>query len=729
MAINEERLNFLCKKLGILLSFFDYESGRTHLTDIKTKQVICRGLGYPAQSDEAVEKSIRQFEENTWQQIVEPALTVYEEELHPLIFDMSVLKSWEHTCIAFELLKEDGSSDKGSFWFHDMPYIEEKEIQENCLQKRRIYLFLSAPLGYHKMRFSLPENKTVEMNLLVVPKACYQPQETPENKYIYGFPVQLYALRSKTNLGIGDFNDLKQLADVAHTLQAGLIGINPLSALFEDAPQDASPYSASSRLFINPLYIDVFSIPELQTAPEIQSYIKSPEFQKKVALLRKTKKVNYPEAAALKFDVLNRLYNHFKTIADPKRQHAFKKFCKKAGDSLDCFATYQALRYVFSAQKKPLYWRHWDKAYQNPKSAEVKAFQKSNADLINAVKYRQFIAFEQYDAAAAYIQKRHLPFGLYTDMPVGVCENSAEVWSKQELFIKGVSVGAPPDAFNRKGQDWGLAAFHPFNLAKTGFAAYKDVVRQMMRSAGAVRIDHAFGLERLFLRVKNASGAYLTYPYKTLIGIVALESVKACCTVIAEDLGTAPAGFSEKMVSAEAYSFKILRFYRQNDTFLPPKSFPYYSLIASGTHDMPSLSAYFKGLDLALAKQLGTVTEKQYKMHRRERLEEKKAFINAFCRAHYAISQKIGKITIESKKTPAWFIENIYRYLNDSGSRIVMVRLEDVFEQDEQVNMPGTCFEYPNWRHKLPVMTEDFMKDRRLIKIVDLFMEKRRRKK
>ncbi len=724
MAFNEEKLNELSEKLGIYLSFTDDGTHKTYQADRKSKQVICAGLGYSAHSDKAVEKSLIKLENQFWLNGVEATHTVYLEEIKPLVFEMALPKKFEHNCIDFEFHKEDNTVDKGSFWFHDMPFLTEKEINGVCYQKRRVYLFLNADYGYHQMHFILPDQQVIKMYVFVVPRTCYQPTETPENKYVYGFPVQLYALKSRKNFGIGDFGDLRYLAAIGKKLHTGLIGINPLSALFEDMPQDASPYSSSSRLFLNPLYIDITNVEELKSHEALQKKLNTKTFQQKLETLRNTKEVNYQEVAKIKYSLLNQLYRHFIETKPAKRYEAFQKFCKEQGEELENFSVFQAIRYIFGKENKSLYWRSWAKDFQDPSSTAILQFKNKYADLVKAIKYRQFLAFEQYDAVVK-IMKHQLPIGLYTDMPVGVCENSAEVWAHQDLFIEGVSAGAPPDAFNRKGQDWGLAAFHPIALKQTGFSAYRKVIRQMMHGAGAVRIDHAFGLERLYLRVKNGAGAYLKYPFKTLMGIVALESLRAKCLVIAEDLGTAPCGFSDKMTSAAAYSFKILHFHRQGDSFQAPNCFPHYSLIASGTHDMPSYSSFYKGLDLALSKRLKTVTTAQYNLHRKERLSDKKAFINAFQRAGYPMPDESIKIAVNADETPPWFIENTYRYLNDCDSRLLMVRLEDVFNQDEQTNVPGTCFEYPNWRYKLPVLTEDFLTDERLKKIIKIIEKKR----
>ena len=361
MSFNDEKLNELAEKLGIYLSFTDFGTQKTYYADRKSKQVICAGLGYPAHSDKAVEKSLIKLENQFWLNAVEATQTVYKEEIKPFVFEMALPKKFEHHCLEFEFYKEDNTVDKGSFWFHDMPFLAEKEIDGICYQKRRVYLFLNADYGYHQMNFILPDQKEIKMHLFVVPSACYQTPETPENKYVYGFPVQLYALRSHKNFGIGDFGDLRYLTDTAKKLHASLIGINPLSALFEDMPQDASPYSASSRLFLNPLYIDIMNVDELKSLQALQKKINTKAFQQKLQALRNTKEVNYQEVAEIKYSLLNQLYRHFNATKPAKRYSAFQKFCKEQGEELENFAVFQAIRFVFGKKNKSVYWRSWEK--------------------------------------------------------------------------------------------------------------------------------------------------------------------------------------------------------------------------------------------------------------------------------------------------------------------------------------------------------------------------------
>lgn len=726
MVYQIELLNQLSEKLGILESFTDPCTGTVYFADKKSKQKICESLGYKAQTNTDLKQSLYLLEKHQWQEVVSPTVTVYPHEIHPFVFEMVLSTEYANSQISFTLQFEDGTKNNGSFWFGDMPLIQEKEIEGCCYQKRRVYLFLDATLGYHQLYFHLSEENTVLMNLIVAPEKCFMP-ETGKNNRVFGFPVQLYALKSRKNWGIGDFTDLSDMAFIGKKLGASLIGVNPLNALFADTPNDASPYCASSRLFLNPLYIDITSVPESKTSQKYQELFN----QETLSELQNNPLVQYDKVASLKYYFLKVLHEEFKIRnfdkkkkAITKRGRDFVSFQRQKGRDLICFATYQVIRNHFLKQGKSALWWEWGEEYITPDTPAVCQFQKEYQDEIELIMYQQFLADEQFKTVHKAYRKSKMLIGLYTDFPVGVGNNSAEVWTEQSLYLSGVTAGAPPDMFNKKGQDWSLAPFNPIQLAKTGFAGYRKIIQYAMNGAGAIRIDHAFGLERLYLRVQEATGAYLKYPYKTLMGIVALESLRNKCVVIAEDLGTPPEGFCDKMVQSGALSFKIAHYQRYSQTYLEPQYYNWQTLIATGTHDMPSYTAFWKGIDLELARQMKTITSDQYKQHKINRADERLAYVETFYRQSLPMPTRTD-LKYTPKIVPEWFIENVYRYLSQSNSFLLLVRLEDLLGQDEQINLPGTYLEYPNWRYKIPEMIENLTQNKAVVRICRAISENR----
>jgi 4-alpha-glucanotransferase len=408
-----------------------------------------------------------------------------------------------------------------------------------------------------------------------------------------------------------------------------------------------------------------------------------------------------------------------KLMPKTARGKAFFEFCDERGGALMLFATFQVLHSYFMAQGKSSNWQDWPKEYHSATSNAVKKFQKEYQESILYIKYQQFVAYEQYDEMAGICKRQNLFVGLYTDLPVGVGGNSADVWADKESYVPGVSVGAPPDMFNEKGQDWSLAAFHPIRLKQNKYAPFIAVLKSIMLGAGAMRLDHAFSLMRLFIQVKGASGAYLSYPFADLAGILALESVRHKCMIICEDLGTPPPHFYDLMRAYKTFSFRLFRYQRNGDNFTPPGEYDRQSLVTPGTHDMPTYSAFWKGLDLDLFRELKIIPPQKYENDRAARDGERYAFIRAFS------LQGLDTTPQEGAVMPTWFIPNTYAYLARSNSAVVLVRLEDIFEQDEQVNVPGTFMEYPNWRYKVPVEIENMQADERFAAISKIMKKER----
>ncbi len=725
-------LNELCYKIGVWHSFIDRGQNKEYIADKKSKQVICKALGYPAGNAEQIKRSLRKFELNKVQTFVSYTKVVQEWELHPLSLDFYIPKREENATVSWILTTEDGTVQSGSFAIAETALNEELEVYGKQYQRRTVSLQLNAPTGYHHLAFESADFISVsnrQMRLIVVPVSCYMPEIFQHGRRVYGFPLQLYALKSEHNWGMGDFSDLSKMATIAEELGASLVGINPITALFADAPEDASPYCATSRIFLNPLYIDTETVPESSECPAYKAFKETPDFQKTLAKSRGCHKVLYTDVAKLKYKTIRILFEFFKKIHLSKtttaRGKAFLNFCENHEPFLTNFATFQALREQAIRQKKSLCWWKWERGFKNPQDTKIKAFQTKHADDILFIKYQQFLAFEQYGHVANVYQKSDLPIGLYTDLPVGVGENSAEVWSNQTAFMRDVTAGAPPDAFNKKGQDWSLAPFHPFGLRQLGYEPFVRVVRSAMAGAGAVRIDHAFGLMRLFLRVKGGSGAYISYSFKDMMGIVALESHRNQCLVIAEDLGTAPDGFHEEMLKSAALSFKILHFEKCWDGLRMPQDYEHRSLIASGTHDLPSYTAFWKGLDLELGKEMKTLSLVQYRAHKKGRVVERQQFVSAFKKLGLPLSDAAD--TYETHTVPEWFIDNVYRFLAKTNSMVLLVRLEDLVAQDEQVNLPGTYMEYPNWRYKLPVAVESLEQNENVARVCEMLKQERPR--
>lgn len=741
-------LDDLCQKLGIQLTYTDTCKGVEQKTDTKSKKAICKSMGYPADTKNDVLKSLSKLRLEEFQNFVPFTRVVQEWELKPFTVELVVPQAHENSVLSWVLTTQDGTSSSGQINLIESDLLDTQIVAGKKYQKRRVRFILDTPIGYHSLSFLIDGKKPQSNNqtkLIVVPQKCFMHDELQYGRRIWGFPVQLYAINSTHNWGIGDFTDLNNLIPVAEKFGASLIGINPINALFSDDPKDASPYYSSSRIFLNPLYIDLDAAPEAAECLPYTHYKNSPRFIEIFKYAKSSDMVEYPYVAEMKYTALGFLFDTFKAVHlnekyEPltARGEAFKEFCDYFGEKLTNFATFQTMRNVRVANGKSQgCWWEWEKGYQTPKSEKIAAFQQKYQDSIMFIKYQQFLAFEQYQTIGDEYGKSAMQIGLYTDLPVGVGKNSAEVWSNQDVFLPELNVGAPPDSFNKKGQDWSLAGFNPKTLSKTGYDLFIRIIRAVMNKAGAVRIDHAFGLQRLFLRPDKGAGAYLTYPFKDMMGIIALESHRQKCMVIAEDLGTAPYGFSAQLRESNVLSFGIFHWNRNENGLIPPSDYPHNYLIASGTHDLPTYTALWKGADLALSKKMKLINTEQYKNHLLNRKTERYQFLTAFISQGMSVPgceriegsedakcQNMSEL-MSGEKVPSWFIPNTYAYLARTNAMILLVRIEDIVEQEEQINLPGTYLQYPNWRYKLPVLLEGLSTDERMINVCQVINKER----
>jgi 4-alpha-glucanotransferase len=509
----------------------------------------------------------------------------------------------------------------------------------------------------------------------------------------WALAVQLYSLRSERNFGIGDFGDLKRLVAVAAGEGAGAIALNPLHALFPDRAQDCSPYAPNSRLFLNILYIDVGALPE---------FVDDGGFSKPAAVLRASALVDYPGVAALKREALQRAYNNFGK-ADRARREDFEKFRAEHSEALLRFACFEALRAKFPGKA----WRDWPAPWNSPDRAALEKFRTDNRAAVEFHEYCQWNADRQLGDCAKAARDAGMGVGLYIDLAVGIDPNGADAWSRQNSVLNGVTVGAPPDEFNPAGQDWGLAPFNPQALAEND-TAMRELLRAVMRHAGAIRIDHVLGLNRIFMIPRGMGakdGAYVRFPFEALLRVVAEESNKARCVVIGEDLGTVPDGFRDTLARYGIWVYRVMLFEREQDgRFRPPQSYPAEALATFGTHDMATVPGWMSGHDLEVKAKLGIDPGESAEARQKSR-----DALRGFIAEHGGErGDDVAAIASLLAKTP---------------SRLVAVSIEDVLGVADQVNIPGTVDQHPNWRRKLPVAVDQLTGNTELRKIGAVFAQ------
>jgi len=537
------------------------------------------------------------------------------------------------------------------------------------------------PNGIFQLRVTLarPGDERTETACLVVCRdRAYQGGETAPGR-MWALAVQLYGVRSPRNWGCGDFSDLAALVDLAADVGAAGVGLNPLHALFEDRAADASPYAPNSRLFLNPLYIDVDAVPEF---PGLQAA----GLEEEVERLRRRDIVDYDGVAKAKTRALNVAYEAFLRQGSIERRQAFDRFRHASGPTLVRFGCFEWLRRKFGHP-----WWEWPQAWRRVDDEKLAALRQSEAISIGLFEFVQWLAHEQLDRCRARASERRLPLGLYLDIAVGVRSDGFDAWCDQDAILAGMAVGAPPDALNTAGQNWGLAGFNPAGLEERLFEPFRRMLKASMRYAGAIRLDHVLGLKRLYLvphGVRASQGTYVRFPFEAMLAVAALSSQKYRCVVVGEDLGTIPENFRETLADWGIWTYQVMMFERSGaGVFFPPQSYRQNALVSFGTHDIATFAGWRDHHDLAVKQALG--------MDPGETGEQRHGALDA-------LRQALQQHGLETADFAA-----VARYLADTPSRLLVISVEDVLGVRDQVNLPGTTNEHPNWRRRLPVSLQD----------------------
>ncbi|WP_152047260.1 4-alpha-glucanotransferase [Aureimonas psammosilenae] len=534
-------------------------------------------------------------------------------------------------------------------------------------------------------------------------KCCALPEDLFSRK-VWGTTCQLYSLRSKRSLGLGDFEDLARFAEVAGEAGAAFVGVNPLHALFFSDGGRFGPYSPSTRRFLNPVYI---AVDRLKGGSEAIEKAKGESALEALG----GELVDYPTATRLKHRLLHGLFDARKE--EIRGESSFERFVAGNGDPLHDFALFEAISAKMVAEGHHAGWHSWPRDWQDRHSATVTAFEEEAADEVLFHLWLQYIA----DAQLAEAQKRAkgagMRIGLYLDLAVGVSPDGAETWADPELTVASARVGSPPDMFNSNGQDWGLAPLSPAALAKRDYQPLGASFDALTRNAGAVRIDHAMGLARLWWIAEghpSSEGGYVRYPLGRMVDTIAAVSNDNGCIVIGEDLGTVPPGFRHTMSEAGVLSYRVLYFERRSGEFLEPAAYPDLSLACVSTHDLPTLKGWWDGADIELREEMGTQSAERSAEGRAERARDRRALVMALKEAT-VLPERYERVASGEDPLPDRFDQDladaVHRFVARTSSVLVAIQIEDMIGSERQPNLPGTTDQYPNWRIRLPVSLED----------------------
>ena len=705
-------IQLLADEKGIARTYLDATNKLVYISEESRKSLL-EILGYPVNDDRALQKILDKEELEDFSNILDPVTVLTDEDEHQfLIRTPESLGEDESAVLTVVLGLEDGRKIERSIPLEQVEIADYKNVQGTVYDIRRYKLISDLPHGYHNCSVNIQSKKktlkSICMSLIVCPSKVYTPKEILDGKKVWGVSSQLYTVRSKNNWGIGDFEDLKQLLLGVHRCGGQFVGLNPMHAGYPAVPDESavSPYSPSSRNFINIIYISVTSVPELLNCKPAQDLIHSEKFQQRLHVLRDKEYVDYRGVIEAKLEVLRLIFDNVKV--DDKRSsrgNKFLRYMEQGGEQLLNMATYDALQaHYYDMGVNAYSWEVFEKEYRDVNSPFVEQWRKDHYKDVLYYCYLQFLASEQLEDAYRCAKADGMIIGTYRDLAVGVAKQSCDVWSDVDnVFSPTGSIGAPPDPLGPLGQSWGLAPMTPDALRKAAYRPMIKMYQSNMKSCGAIRIDHAAGLFRLWITKLGSpacEGAYVHYSMHDLLGIISLESHRNKCLVIAEDLGTIPVELTRALKKVGAFSYKIFFDERAADGgYIAPCDYQSQAMSALTTHDMPTLVGWWNCLDLSLGKELGIYTEEEAVSLSDIREIQKQRILDSM----HGLGSVSNDFPRDAKKVQMTleFAKALQIHMCNGSCSLFSTQIEDWIGVEKPVNIPGTNTEYPNWRRKL----------------------------
>ncbi len=569
--------------------------------------------------------------------------------------------------------------------------------------------------GYHTLVIN--DHRTT---LAVAPARCYTivdawqalSDDSGDAPPLWGVAAQVYGLRRDGDGGIGDFTALASLATQTARRNGHALAISPMHAMFSAEPHKFSPYSPSSRLFLNIAHIDPAAVLGVDAA---RAAIEKAGVADELKALEALDLIDWPRAMKARMAILRALFETFSQQKDSSLHQDFAAFVDDGGRPLEDHARFEALQADQLAKHGEGHWRNWTDELRDPRSDAVAAFAEANRHEVD------FFLFTQWLAAKGLLHAQHaardagMAVGLVADLAVGCDSAGSHAWSYRDEMMTGVSVGAPPDLFNQAGQSWGLTTFSPRAMRTQGFSAFIDMLRCAFKCAGGIRIDHILGLRRLWLVPEGESakdGAYLRYPLEDLLRLIALESWRYKAIVVGEGLGTVPPGFTERLQEHGLLGIRVLWFERaeEGDGFKPPREWDSGVTATTTTHDLPTVTGWWRGEDIVLRSKIGQTMARDdgrdaVEVALEERGEDRAHLWRAFQDAEIA-PEDIDVPDIDHAP-----VDEALAFVAATPAPLVTYPLEDLLALLEQPNLPGSIDEHPNWRRRMTKPVDELFLD------------------
>ena len=717
---SREELENAARACGIETEYWDVWH-QPHRATESTLAAILASLNAAPSSGPALERSIEEREWRGWRTTLPPTVLITAEKL-PHRVPVTLSAEQASATGVLEIRQEDGTSSRIPVSFSDLPMAAEKTVDGKQFVRKTVTLPDALPLGYHTLTI---ETTTIETTietevqaaattrLIVCPDRVYQP-DWLESGRAAGLAVSLYGLRSKRNWGCGDTTDLKNLIDwVAERAGADFIALNPLHDIPNRQPYNISPYLPNSIFFRNPLYLDIQAMEDFERCEKARALRASANVENEIQALRDSQFVEYERVFRLKIRFLKLLFHNFllERRQGSARADQFRAYVDREGDLLHRFAVHAALDDSIHSHCPEIWtWREWPEQYQDPESSATAEFARKHWRKVLFHKYLQWQLDLQFAAAQEHAQRKGLRVGLYHDLALATDRFGSDLWAHRGFYVAGCRVGAPPDSFSPKGQDW---AFPPPNSERhfeDGYGLFAESIRKNSRHGGALRIDHVMRFFRLYWIPDGAEatdGAYVQDRFEDLLRILALESVRGkLAAVVGEDLGTVPDHIREVLHRFGILSYRLLYFEQDNGRFRRPDEYPRDSLVSVTTHDLPTLAGFWLGRDIEARHSAGLLPDDAYRGMLDDRTREKQRILDVLNELHL-LPDWLPRNAHEIPELTGEIHNAIVGFLSSTPAKLMVLNQEDLLKETAQQNLPGTTEQYPNWRRKMLCTVEE----------------------
>ncbi|MBI2689779.1 MAG: 4-alpha-glucanotransferase [Acidobacteria bacterium] len=676
--------------------------GKEHKPDIEVQKAVLASMGVNVSSADTIDQSLRDWLRRERLALLPSCVVSSDADAWLPV----TLPPGAGGSVTVTVALENGSALSAE---RRLAQVKSVEFDGLTWSRGRIPLPEGLPHGYHKATVAA-SGLTATCELVHCPDKVYD----TGNHRMAGIAISLYGLRSNRNWGCGDFNDLQRFsAWAAKEAEASFVALNPLHALANRSPFNTSPYLPASTYYRNFIYLDIEAIPEFQHSPLVQRL--RAKADNRIAELRALEFVDYEGVARLKRFFLQLLYRQF-LRGGAARRSEFDAFRRKEGRLLERFAVYSALdERLHRLDANVWIWPHWPAEYQDPDSPEVADFARREWRRVEFWQFVYWLVDRQVEQAQARAVAAGMPIGLYHDLALATDRCGSDLWAYRPYFANGCRVGAPPDDFSPKGQDWSFPPPAVERHRADGYRLFAAAIRNNSRHGGALRIDHVMRFFRLYWipEGKDATeGTYVREPWRDLLRIVALESHRNRVMVIGEDLGTVEDYVREGLAEIGVLSYRLLYFEKTDEgKFKRPDEYPAGAVVSSTTHDLPTLAGYWLGRDVDARRNAGLLPdEDSYRDQMRARLEDKHKMVEILHDLQL-LPPGYPRDAAMSPELTGELHNAAIGFLASANSRLFVLNQEDLTKETEQQNLPGSTWEYPNWRRKMRYSIEELESD------------------